>query len=157
MFSSKDMTYETPQWLFNKLNSVFNFNLDVCAVPGTAKCNTYYTPEIDSLKQNWKGNCWCNPPYGREVGIWLKKAYDESVKNNATIVCLIPSRTDTKYEHEIVFKYAKAICFIKGRLKFGHSTNSAPFPSQIIVFGRQIDKSQFNALNKIGYIYKINN
>lgn len=157
MFSSKDMTYETPQWLFDKLNSIFRFTLDVCAVPETAKCDTYYTPEIDALKQNWEGICWMNPPYGRSVSKWIKKAYDESVKNSSTIVCLIPARVDTRYQHEIVFKYAKTICFIKGRLKFGHSTNSAPFPSQIIIFGKPVNNEQFNMLNEIGFTIKINN
>jgi phage N-6-adenine-methyltransferase len=80
MFSSKDMTWETPQVLFDKLNEEFNFELDVCALPETAKCKNYYTPEIDGLKQDWKGICWMNPPYGREIGVWLKKAYEESLR-----------------------------------------------------------------------------
>ena len=135
MFSSKDMTWETPQWLFDKLNEEFHFTLDVCALPETAKCENYFTPKIDGLKQEWSGICWMNPPYGREVGIWLKKAYEESLKG-ATVVCLIPSRTDTKYWHDYCMK-ANEIRFIKGRLKFGNSTNSAPFPSAIIVFNRK--------------------
>lgn len=132
MFSSKDMTWETPQELFNKLNDEFKFNLDVCAVKETAKCNTYYTPEIDGLKQKWGGKCWMNPPYGKEIGVWLKKAYEESLKGSV-VVCLIPSRTDTRYWHDYCMK-ASEIRFIKGRLKFDDSINSAPFPSAIIVF-----------------------
>jgi site-specific DNA-methyltransferase (adenine-specific) len=151
MFSSKNMNWETPQNLFDKLDSEFHFTLDVCATKETAKCKKYYTPEIDGLKQDWQGIGWCNPPYGRGIINWIKKAYNESVKNNSTIICLIPARTDTKYQHEIIFKYAKAICFIKGRLKFGNSTNSAPFPSEIIVFGKELNNNQFKILNTIGF------
>ena len=134
MFSSNDMTWETPQDLFNKLNEEFKFTLDVCALPETAKCKEYYTPEIDGLKQDWNGVCWMNPPYGREIGMWLEKAYIES-NNGSTVVCLIPARTDTKYWHNFCM-LASEIRLIKGRLKFGDSVNSAPFPSAIIVFNK---------------------
>lgn len=132
LFSSEDMNWETPQALFNRLNEEFNFELDVCAVPQTAKCANYFTPIDDGLSQSWTGTCWMNPPYGREIGKWLKKAYEESLKG-ATVVCLIPSRTDTKYWHDYCMKSSE-IRLIKGRLKFGKATNSAPFPSAIVIF-----------------------
>ena len=149
LFSSKDQTWETPQDLFDKLNSVFNFEVDVCAVPETAKCNTYFTPEIDGLKQEWKGFCWMNPPYGREQVKWIEKAS----KENATTVCLIPARPDTKVWQEIIFKKAKAVCFIKGRLKFGGSKDSAPFPSALIVFGDKLTEDQEKLLKSLGKLY----
>ena len=74
-----------------------------------------------------------NPPYGREIKKWIEKAYKESTKG-AIVVCLIPARTDTKYWHEYIFPYASEIRFIKGRLKFGNSANSAPFPSALVIF-----------------------
>lgn len=83
------MTWETPQDFFDRLNDEFHFTLDVCATYETAKCKYYYTPEQDGLKQQWGGICWMNPPYGRETGKWLEKAYKESLNGN-TIVCLIP-------------------------------------------------------------------
>lgn len=125
MFSSKDQTWETPQDFFDKVNKEFNFNLDVCAVPETAKCSKFFTPENNALIQKWDGVCWMNPPYGREIIKWIAKAYNESLNNN-TIVCLIPARTDTKYWHNYCMK-AKEIRLIKGRLKFGNAANSAPF------------------------------
>ena len=145
MFSSDDMTWETPQNLFNRLNDEFHFTLDVCALPQTAKCKEYYTPEIDGLKQEWEGICWMNPPYGRQIGLWLKKAYEESLKG-ITIVCLIPSRTDTKYWHDYCMKSSE-IRFVKGRLKFGNSTNSAPFPSAIVIFNNDNSDLKINAYN----------
>ena len=154
LFSSKTQTWETPQDLFNKLNNVFNFNLDVCAVDETAKCKNYFTPEIDGLTQEWRGYCWMNPPYGREQINWIKKAKEESIKNNSTIVCLIPARPDTKVWHEIIFPNASAICFIKGRLKFSNSKDSAPFPSSIIVFGNELTEEQNLCLKKIGVVFK---
>lgn len=125
----------TPQDFFDKLDKEFHFNLDPCATSENAKCKNFFTKEIDGLRQNW-GGCivFCNPPYGRELHKWVKKAYEESKKPNTTVVMLIPARTDTKYFHEYVYHKAKEIRFIKGRLKFGDSKNSAPFPSMVVVF-----------------------
>lgn len=134
-FSSKRDDWETPQNLFDLLNSYFKFTLDVCALPGNAKCERYFTPEIDGLNQDWSANksdvIWLNPPYGREIVKWIKKAYESSLKG-VTVVCLVPSRTDTKWWHDYAMK--GDVYFIKGRLKFGDAKNSAPFPSAIIVF-----------------------
>lgn len=129
MFSSKTDMWATPQDLFDKLNDEFHFETDVCAIPENAKCCKYYTPDIDGLKQEWTGNCWCNPPYGREIGKWVKKA----ATSKAMTVMLIPARTDTKWFHDYIYNKAE-IRFIKGRLKFGGAQNSAPFPSMICVF-----------------------
>lgn len=78
MFSSKTDLWATPQDLFDELNAEFGFTLDVCALPENAKCDKYYTPDIDGLKQEWNGICWCNPPYGREIGKWVEKAYNSA-------------------------------------------------------------------------------
>lgn len=146
MFSSKDQTWETPQNLFDKLDKEFNFTLDVCATDETAKCNNYFTHKEDGLAQEWKGNCWMNPPYGREIGVWIKKAYEESLKE-AKVVCLIPARTDTKYWHEYIFTYAAEIRFIKGRIKFGNSKNSAPFPSALVIFDKEVINQKVTTYN----------
>ena len=74
-----------------------------------------------------------NPPYGREIGRFIKKAYEETLNGCKSVVCLLPSRTDTKWFHEYCMK--GKIEFIKGRLKFGGSKNNAPFPSMIVIFG----------------------
>lgn len=137
-FSSKTDLWETPQDLFDQLNAEHGFTLDVCAVPENAKCTRYYTPEMDGLKQDWWDNiCWMNPPYGREIGKWVKKAYEASTPDwqhaGATVVCLLPARTDTRWWHDYVVKYGK-VTFLRGRLKFGGHKNSAPFPSAIVTF-----------------------
>lgn len=134
MFSSKTDLWETPQDLFNKLNEEFHFNLDVCALPENTKCAAYFTPEIDGLKQPWSGSCWCNPPYGRQIGRWVQKAY-QSAKNGATVVMLIPARTDTRWFHDYIYQKERVeIRFLRGRLKFGYSKNAAPFPSMVVIF-----------------------
>ncbi len=134
MFSSKTDLWETPQDLFNKLNEEFHFNLDVCALPENTKCAAYFTPEIDGLRQPWYGICWCNPPYGRQIGRWVQKAY-QSAKNGATVVMLIPARTDTRWFHDYIYQKERVeIRFLRGRLKFGYSKNAAPFPSMVVVF-----------------------
>ena len=132
MFSSKSDLWATPQAFFDKLNEEFHFTLDVCALPENAKCENYYTPEQDGLSMPWTGVCWCNPPYGREIGQWVRRGFFASVAG-ATVVMLLPARTDTKWFHEYIYKKAD-IRFIKGRLKFGDSNNSAPFPSMVVVF-----------------------
>lgn len=135
MFSSKTDLWATPQSFFNQLNTEFKFNLDPCATPENAKCKKFFTKEVDGLRQSWGGyNVFCNPPYGRELPQWVQKAYEESKKPNTTVVMLIPARTDTKYFHEYIYRKAKEIRFLKGRLKFGDSKNSAPFPSMVVVF-----------------------
>ena len=135
-FSSNSNEWETPQDFYDKLNNEFNFTLDPCCTKETAKCKKYYTIEDDGLRQNWGGGrVFMNPPYGREIGKWIEKAYKESLKG-AIVVCLIPARTDTRYWWDYIFPYAE-IRFIKGRLKFSNNGKSAPapFPSAIVIFG----------------------
>lgn len=130
-FSSKTDLWSTPQEFFDKYDEIYNFNVDVCATDENAKCEKYFTQEQDGLAQEWVGVCWMNPPYGREIKHWMKKAFESSQKG-ATVVCLVPSRTDTIWWHDYAMK--GSIEFIKGRLKFGGSKNSAPFPSAVVVF-----------------------
>lgn len=133
-YSSNTNEWSTPIDTFNELNKEFNFTLDPCSTKENAKCDKFFTIEDDGLLQDWsKDVVFMNPPYGREIKYWIKKAYEES-KKGSTVVCLIPSRTDTKYWHDYIFKYAYDIRFIKGRLKFGDVKTPAPFPSAIIVF-----------------------
>lgn len=132
MFSSKTDLWSTPQDLFDALNKEFNFTLDVCALPENAKCERYYTPEINGLMQKWEGICWCNPPYGRQIGKWIEKAA-ESTADGAIVVLLLPARTDTKWFHKYIYNKAE-IRFVEGRLKFGNAKNVAPFPSMIVIF-----------------------
>lgn len=135
MFSSKTDLYETPQDFFDQLDAEFRFDVDVCALPENAKCKRYYTPEMDGLSQLWEGVCWCNPPYGREIGAWVRKARFASDAGN-TVVMLLPARTDTAWFHDWIYGMAE-IRFVRGRLKFGGGKNSAPFPSMIVIFRPQ--------------------
>ena len=132
MFSSETDLWSTPQAFFDKINAVFHFTLDVCATNENAKCDLFICPEIDALKSYWNGVCWMNPPYGREINLWVKKAYESAKQNGATVVCLLPARTDTKWWHDYCAK--GEVLLLKGRLKFGEATNSAPFPSALVIF-----------------------
>lgn len=136
-FSSKTDMWSTPQGLFDRLNIEHRFTLDVCATTENAKCKYFFSPEIDGLAQDWKDHtCWMNPPYGRTIGAWVKKAYEATFMdwqhNGAKVVCLLPARTDTAWWHDYVMK--GEIIFLRGRLKFGGHKNSAPFPSAIVIF-----------------------
>lgn len=138
MFSSKTDMWSTPQEFFDSLNREFIFTLDPCATKENAKCKKYFTKEMNGLEQDWQGETvFCNPPYGREIGKWVEKSYKESLKNKTRIVMLIPARTDTRYFHDFIYHKAKEIRFLKGRLKFGDSKNSAPFPSMVVVFDNE--------------------
>lgn len=122
LFSSVKLDWRTPDCIYQELNIEFNFDFDPCPV----------NPEFDGLKIEWGKVNFVNPPYGREIGKWLKKGFEEWHKGKI-IVFLIPSRTDTKWWHDYVMK-ADEIRFIRGRLKFKGAKNSAPFPSCIVVF-----------------------
>ena len=133
MMTSNTPEWETPQDFFDKLDDEFDFQLDVCANKENAKCNIFYTKEDNGLKKDWSNTMiwkWMNPPYGREIKDWVKKASEER-----NVVALLPARTDTRYFHDYIYKKKNVeIRFIKGRLKFGKATNSAPFPSMIVIF-----------------------
>ena len=95
MFSSISNEWETPQDLFDELNEEFNFTLDPCCTNENHKCENYYTDSDDGLSLSWRGETvFVNPPYGRSIGRWVKKCYDENVNNNTLCVMLLPSRTD---------------------------------------------------------------
>lgn len=133
LFTSNTDQWSTPQDLFDELNKEFKFNLDVCADETNYKVIPYYSKLTDGLSSSWKGfRCWMNPPYGREIGYWVKKASEGGAE---VVVCLLPARTDTRYFHDYIYNKSNVeIRFIKGRLKFGGSKNSAPFPSMIVIF-----------------------
>ena len=101
MTSERD-DWETPQALFDELDAFFHFTLDPCSTHENAKCEKHYTIEEDGLAQSWAGEVvFCNPPYGRDIGVWVKKCHDEAA--HATIVMLIPARTDTAYFHDYIY------------------------------------------------------
>jgi phage N-6-adenine-methyltransferase len=129
-YSSATDLWPTPQDTFDALDREFGFGTDVCAIASNAKCPTYFTPEQDGLSKDWSGVCWMNPPYGREIGKWMRKAYESSLIG-ATIVCLVPARTDTAWWHDYAAK--GEVRFLRGRLKF-NGIKDAPFPSAVVVF-----------------------
>lgn len=135
LLSSKRHDWETPQEFFDALNREFHFTLDPCAMPDTAKCKKYYTPEQNGLLKSWSGETvFCNPPYGRELSKWIEKCSIES--KHAKVVMLIPARTDTIAFHRFIYNKTE-IRFVKGRLKFkvnGKEESAAPFPSMVVIF-----------------------
>jgi phage N-6-adenine-methyltransferase len=129
---SKTPEWATPQDLFNRLDATYGFDLDVCATAENAKCPRFFTKADDALLQPWDGTCWMNPPYGREIGYWVAKAYD-SARAGATVVCLLPVRTDTVWWQRFIEPHA-AVEFLKGRVRFGGAPTGAPFPSCVAIF-----------------------
>lgn len=144
MFTSTTDDWPTPADLFDALDREFRFTLDPCASAANAKCANFFTKEDDGLSQEWAGSVFMNPPYGREIGKWVAKAY-ESAEAGATVVCLIPARTDTAYWHDYVMR-ATEVRFIRSRLHFDNpvhqerkasgkaTAHNAPFPSAVIIF-----------------------
>lgn len=133
MFSSKTDDWATPINFFRKLDEEFGFDLDVCASIANAKASRYFTREDDGLSRKWSGCAWMNPPYGREIGRWIRKAFESVESGDAqVVVCLVPARTDTAWWHD--YCQRGEVRFVRGRLKFGDSKNSAPFPSAVVIF-----------------------
>ena len=133
-FASRNQEYATPWNLFNKLNDEFNFTLDVCADEQNRKVSNFFSEEDDALSQDWVGVCWMNPPY-KNVKKWIIKAYEESIKHNSIVVCLVPARTNTKWWHDDCMK--GEIRFIKGRPKFEGCKYGLPQPLAIVIFGKE--------------------
>lgn len=130
--SSQTCEWETPRDLYLELHREFGFGTDVCANRFNAKCARYFSLEQDGLQQEWTGVIWCNPPYGRQIGQWVRKAY-ESAMRGAKCVLLVPARTDTRWWHLYVTR-ASEVRFLRGRIRFGGGEHPAPFPSAVVVF-----------------------
>jgi site-specific DNA-methyltransferase (adenine-specific) len=132
-FSSATPEWYTPRDFFDALNAEFNFTLDPCCTHENATVQKHFTESDDGLTQSWSDEIvFMNPPYGRTIGDWMRKAYESSVLDGALVVCLVPARTDTAWWHDYAAK--GEVRFIRGRLKFGGAATSAPFPSAVCVF-----------------------
>lgn len=133
-FSSRKDDWATPWPLFRICEQAYGpFSLDVCATAANAKCQRFFSPDVNGLLQPWRGNCWMNPPYGRGIGKWIEKAVAEA-KNGSRVVCLLPARTDTAWWHGFVLPHGH-VHFLRGRVRFEGAKHPAPFPSAIVVFG----------------------
>jgi phage N-6-adenine-methyltransferase len=130
-FGSATDEWATPPDIYAQLHAEFGFDLDVCSTHENAKCHRHFTQAENGLEQEWTGTVWMNPPYGKHIGEWMERAYTASL-NGATVVCLVPARTDTRWWHDFAMK--GDVRFIKGRLTFGAAANPAPFPSAVVVF-----------------------
>lgn len=132
LFSSATGVWGTPPELFSRYNDRYGFELDVCALPSNAKCDRYFTPEDDGLTQDWApSRCWMNPPYGKGIDRWMRKAWEEA-QRGALVVCLVPSRTDTRWWHD--WAMLGQVEFLRGRLRFEGGASTAPFPSAIVTY-----------------------
>jgi len=132
-FSSASDDWPTPQDFFDELNQEFDFTLDPCSDEKNHKCETFFTAADDGLKKEWGFHrVFMNPPYGRTIGHWMRKAYESAMDTAELVVCLVPARTDTAWWHDYAMK--GEIRFIRGRLKFGGHKNSAPFPNAVVIF-----------------------
>lgn len=119
----------TPQFVFDYFDNKYSFTLDVAADKSNAKTFFYCDVFSDGLKAKWFGRVWCNPPYGRSIGKWVKKAYESS----CTSCLLIPAWTDTAWFHDYILGKAKII-FLQGRIAFEGASAPAPFPSMVVIF-----------------------
>lgn len=146
LLSSKKHDWATPQELFDKLNAEFGFTLDAAASPHNAKCERYWTFEDNALHQRWEGVVWLNPPYGRDIKKWIAKAHTEAQKG-ATVVCLVPARTDAEFFQRMAFEHAAEIRFIKGRIKFMGAKDPAPFPTMLLIFKPESESVKVTTYN----------
>ena len=130
---AKTVNWSTPDYVFARLNKVFRFTLDAAASAENAKCELYFDLKDDGLIQDWgRHRVFLNPPYGRCIGAWARKALEAS-KKGATVVMLVPARTDTAWFHDVAMHRDAKVWFVRGRLKFGGSKNAAPFGNIVVV------------------------
>jgi len=141
IFKSKSTEYETPNEIFDPLKKEFDLKVDVCATKENTKCNIYFTKQEDAFTREWHkyGNCWMNPPWGKDLKKWVKKAFEESQKG-ITVVCLLPVRSNTNWWHDYCMK--GEIRFLKGEIKFCGMDRGLWLPCSIVIFdGELLDKS----------------
>lgn len=131
-FESASIEWPTPQELYDEIDAEFKFTLDVAATAENAKCPDFFTEYDDGLSQSWHGVCWCNPPYGRVLVKWIRKAIRETW-NGVTTVMLLPARTNTKWFHDLCMAFGD-VRFIKGRPKFGGADHGLPQPLCLVIF-----------------------
>lgn len=139
LFTSARSNWETPRALFDRLAAEFQFTRDVCATHVNRKCRAYFGTKDDGLRQRWTGTCWMNPPYGRTIAPWIRKARCES-RRGVRVVCLIPARTDTAWWHDEVMR-AQEIRLLRGRVRFVGAISAAPFPSAVVIFDSRRSKT----------------
>jgi len=147
LFSSARQDWATPssfiEWL--RVERSVELDLDAAALHTTAKAPRYFGPDRtfaadrDGLAAPWRGRVWLNPPFGREIGVWLEKCAQEIKRPEVECIwVLVPARTDTKWFHEIVMPNAYLVYLIKGRFNFscpGHVENAnAPFPNMLVLY-----------------------
>lgn len=107
----------TTTWLtpIDIIRSLGEFDLDPCTPPTmpweTAKKR--YTEADNGLAQDWEGRVWMNPPYGKDMDLWLEK-----MANHNNGIMLVFNRTETKQFHKWVFPKASAVLFKEGRIHF---------------------------------------
>lgn len=154
VFSSVRQDWTTPQGFFDALDAEFGFTLDACATAENAKVPIFFSVETDALTKRWHDVVWCNPPYGYRIGKWVRKGFEEA-QLGATVVMLIPAKTETAYWHDYVMRSAE-IRLIRGRLRFGDGgktnpeSHNAPFPSAIVVFRQGVNTPVFSAITREG-------
>lgn len=139
LFSSENGSWETPDWFFKALDDEFHFTVDVAASMENRKVDKFFSVHQDAFRLRWTGVAWLNPEYGRGIGRWLAKAKQSAVEDGATVVVLVPARTDTNWW----FDHARLgeIRLLKNRLKFKGAPTSAPFPSALCIFRPGLPRS----------------
>lgn len=153
MTSSENMKWATPRNWFDYLDLEFDFTLDPCCEHETAKCEKHYTPQEDGLSHSWADErVFMTPPYGREIGPWMRKAYTECRENGALVVAFVPARVDTEWWHQYAAK-ATEVRFPKGRVTFEGATASAPFPVAVVVFRPRVSDPNTTAQGRRGAAY----
>lgn len=162
--------WRTPTWLVSSIESFFRsvsggevgIQLDPCASPKRAAhfARRNIHPPADGLRENWAGqNVYCNPPYGRGIRDWARKAcalrHEDLIDGTTNVILLIPAAVDTKHWQKGVFRCADAVCFIEGRLHFDDSKVGAPMACALVYFGAYLGDflGHFKA---IGYCAAVN-
>ncbi len=165
MFSKNSDEWQTPPDLYKRLDETFHFELDPCTtIDNPLHTKLHYIKEMDGLRCSWHNlSTFVNPPYS-QIKKWVNKVLIElqqrvnsqsNIESVKPIVMLVPARTDTQWFHSITTSNWAHVVFLKGRLKFVGAQNSAPFPSSLIIFSKEIGHPPLPHTKQIS-CYKLN-
>ncbi len=115
-----------------------------------------FTEREDGLMRPWRGLVWCNPPYGKALGVWLNRM---ALHNDG--IALVFARTETRAFTEHVWPFASALLFIRGRLTFctpeglpareGHNSGG---PSVLVAYGSNASR-RLHLARDLGAVVKV--
>lgn len=123
--------WATPDYIFQPLNDIFNFDCDVAATEWNAKCDFFINQEQNAHVSQWGKMNWCNPPYGRGL---TEPFVDDAIVKSVFSRTIMLHKCDPS---TVAFKKTWGFYhyFYYKRVKFIGAKAGATFPVCLTLFG----------------------